>query len=329
MNTQPTRRNSLYLLAFVFLLAGLSACTENGAQADAYGNFEADDLLVSAELPGKIIEFNVEEGQVLKAGQQVGRLDSTQLVLKKEQLLAAIQAIKSKSPAIAAQLAVFEKQKASTEQQLSTLDTEKARIERLLKSDAATPKQLDDLTAQMDLLHRQIAVINEQQQAAEANLSVQKNGLLAEVLPLQKQIDQIEDQIERCRIINPIEGTVLNTYAERGEVTAPGKPLYRVAKLNPIVLRAYFGGDQLSSIKIGQTVRVAVDGPDDSMKEFTGTISWISEKAEFTPKVIQTKDERVNLVYACKILVENDGSLKIGMPAEVYGSAPAESTEEN
>ena len=315
MNTALIK-NTLRLLPFVLLLAG--SCNRQTSDADAFGNFEADDLLVSVELPGKLVDLNVEEGMELQADQVVGSIDSVQLLLKREQVQAAIRAIKAKSPAVAAQLKVFDQQKAATNQQLETLNNEKGRLERLLKDDAATTKQLDDLNAQIKLVNKQLNVVNEQQNAAEAQLSVQKNGLLAEVLPLQKQMDQIDDQLARCQIKNPIEGTVLQTYSQKGEYAMPGRPLYKVAKLSPIILRAYFSGAQLSSIKIGQTVTVAVDGPDGSMKEFSGKISWVSEKAEFTPKVIQTKEERVNLVYAAKILVKNDGSLKIGMPAEVH-----------
>ena len=311
-------------MKFQFLICGLlaiafsSACTKNAPKADAYGNFEAEERIVSAEASGRILNLNLEEGQDLKAGQQVGSIDSLQLVLKREQLRASIRAVVAKSPAIGAQLAVYEKQTAAVKQQLATLDREKRRVENLLKNDAATPKQLDDLNAQIEAAQRQMDVIGEQKTASNATLDVQKGGLLAEVLPLQKQILQLDDQLAKCHIVNPLDGTVLVKYAEPGEVTGFGKPLFKIADLATLTLRAYLAGDHLTNVKVGQEVKVLVDTADGKQQEFNGKIRWISPKAEFTPKVIQTKEERVNLVYALKITVPNDsGALKIGMPAEV------------
>lgn len=301
-----------------FVILSLAACQQTAPKADAYGNFEAEERLVSAEANGRILSLEVEEGQDLKAGQPVGAIDSLQIVLRREQLLASIRAVVAKSPAIGAQLAVFEKQTASVRQQLSTLEREKRRVENLLKSDAATPKQLDDLNAQIEAAQRQMELIGEQKSASNASLGVQKSGLLAEVLPLQKQIAQLDDQLAKCKIINPIAGTVLVKYAEPGEVTAFGKPLYKVADLATMTLRAYVAGDQLTRIKVGQELKVFVDIADGQQQEFPGKVQWISSRAEFTPKVIQTKEERVNLVYGVKIQVPNpEGQLKIGMPAEV------------
>lgn len=302
----------------LFFTALFFSCQKTAPKADAYGNFEADERIISAEAQGKILTLNIEEGQSLKAGQQVGSIDSVQLALRREQLQASIRAVVAKSPAIGAQLAVFEKQTASVKQQLATLDREKRRVENLLKSDAATPKQLDDLNAQIEAAQRQLDVIGEQRTASDAVLGVQKNGLLAEVLPLQKQVAQLDDQLAKCHIVNPLDGTVLVKYAEPGEVTSFGKPLYKIADLATMTLRAYVAGDQLARIKIGQDVRVLVDAAEGQQQEFVGRVRWISPKAEFTPKVIQTKEERVNLVYAVKISVANaEGALKIGMPAEV------------
>lgn len=295
-----------------------AACSSDGARADAYGNFEADDLIVSAEGSGRILQFIAEEGGQLKAGDTVGTIDASQLSLRREQLEASIRAVAARSPAIAEQLAVFEKQSAAVRQQMATLEREKRRVEALIRNDAATPKQLDDLNAQLEAAQRQLDVVAGQQTATNASLSVQKGGLLAEITPLQKQIGQLDDQIAKCRITNPVAGTVLVTYAEAGEVTAVGKPLYKIADLSSLVLRAYVSGKQLSAVKIGQEVKVSVDAGDGSMKELTGKITWISPKAEFTPKVVQTREERVSLVYAVKISVPNtDGMLKIGMPGEV------------
>lgn len=306
------------LIFGLFLITFTSFCTQFAPKADAYGNFEAEERIVSAEATGKILSLNIEEGQDLVAGKQVGSIDSLQIALKREQLLASIRAVVAKSPAIGAQLAVYEKQTASVRQQLTTLDREKRRVENLLKNDAATPKQLDDLNAQIEAAQRQLEVIGEQKTASNATLGVQKSGLLAEVLPLQKQILQLEDQLAKCHIINPIEGTVLVKYAEIGEITAFGKPLYKVADMGTLTLRAYVAGDQLANIKVGQPVKVFVDIADGKQQEFGGEIRWISSRAEFTPKVIQTREERVNLVYAVKIRVPNEtGALKIGMPAEI------------
>jgi HlyD family secretion protein len=307
-------------IIFPIFLAGLllAGCGNNEPEADAYGNFEADELIVGAEAGGRILALALEEGQTLEAGAIVGSIDSTQLTLRREQLQASIRALSAKSPAIGAQLAVFERQMNAARQQLSTLEREKKRVENLLKNDAATPKQLDDLDAQYEQAQRQMDVILEQRSATGATLSVQKSGLLAEALPLQKQIAQLDDQIARCRIVNPAAGTVLVRYAEAGEMTAPGKPLYKLADLGRMELRAYVAGDQLGRLRIGQTLQVRTDAGDGAMRTYEGKLTWISGKAEFTPKVIQTKNERVNLVYAVKILVPNDGSLKIGMPGEVF-----------
>jgi HlyD family secretion protein len=310
--------NLKLLIGGLLTLTAHLACSKFAPKADAYGNFEAEERIVSAEASGKILTLNLEEGQDLKAGQQIGGIDSTQISLKRAQLLASIRAVVAKSPAIGAQLAVFEKQTAAVRQQLTTLEHEKRRIESLLRNDAATPKQLDDLNAQIEAAQRQMEVIGEQKTASNATLGVQKNGLLAEVLPLQKQIAQLDDQLAKSRIINPMDGVVLVKYAEPGEITSFGKPLYKVADMTTLTLRAYVAGDQLPNIKLGQEVKVLIDVSDGKQQEYSGKIRWISSRAEFTPKVIQTKEERVNLVYAVKISVLNEtGVLKIGMPAEV------------
>lgn len=311
--------NTLVKIQFgALLVLALTACQKTAPKADAYGNFEADEHIVSAEAAGKILELRVEEGQTVQAGEVLGRVDSTQIVLKIEQLKASIRAVSAKSPAVAAQLAVFERQMAANKQNLATLDREKRRVENLLKSDAATSKQLDDLNAQIEAAERQQDVILEQKTATGANLDVQKGGLLAEILPLQKQIAQLEDQLAKCRIVAPAAGTVLSTYADAGEVTAPGKPVCKTAPLDPMILRAYVAGSQLANVKVGQQVKVSVDAGGGQLRDYQGRVTWVSPKAEFTPKIIQTRDERVNLVYAVKISVANpDGALKIGMPAEV------------
>ncbi|MCC6413026.1 MAG: efflux RND transporter periplasmic adaptor subunit [Saprospiraceae bacterium] len=307
-----------FLIAAALAALFLPACKSNQTEADAYGNFESDALLVSAEATGRILDLKAEEGNILEKGAVVASIDSTQLVLRRDQLRASIRAVAAKSPAIAEQLAVYEKQLSASRQQIKTLQREKQRVENLIKADAATTKQLDDINAQIDQVQEQILVITGQRTASGATLNAQKGGILAEIEPLQKQIIQLDDQIARCNVVNPRKGTVLVSYAEKGEIAQFGKPLYKIAGIDTLILRAYLGGDQLGSVKIGQAITVRVDAPDGKYTEYTGTLTWLSEQAEFTPKVIQTKDERVNLVYAMKIKVPNpDGRLKIGMPAEV------------
>lgn len=299
------------------LAVTLVACQHQQSDTDAYGNFEAEERLVSAEGTGKIIELTVEEGQRVQAGQVVGRIDSTQIVLKIAQLEASILAILAKKPAIGAQLAVFDDQAAVITANINNLERERKRIENLVKKDAATPQQLDQLNDQLIQLKRQLEVVQAQKSAAFASLNVQQTGITAEVAPLQHQIAQLRDQLQKCRITVPATGVVLTKFAEPGEVTSVGKPLFKTADLDNMILRAYISGGQLSSVQLGQEVTVSVDGPDGQRLSRKGKISTIADKAEFTPKVIQTKEERVNLVYAIQIAVPNDGIFKIGMPAEV------------
>lgn len=290
-----------YFSAALLLVA--TACNNNGSEFDATGNFEADEIIISAEASGKIIQLVVEEGAALKSQAVVGIIDTTQLHLRKKQLEYSIRAVNAKQPNATVQLAAIT-------EQIETAKREKKRVENLLKDDAATQKQLDDLNAQLDLLQRQYA-------ATQSTLSITKQSLQSETLPLKAQLEQVQDQISKSQIVNPINGTVLALYAKQNEVVNPGKALYKIADLSTIILRAYISGSQLSQIKLGQQVKVLVDAPENGYKEYTGTISWVSDKAEFTPKTIQTKDERANLVYAMKINVKNDGYLKLGMYGEV------------
>jgi HlyD family secretion protein len=200
---------------------------------------------------------------------------------------------------------------------MNTLLRERKRTENLLRQDAATGKQLDDINSQIDLLKRQMDVTQQQINVQRSNVSTQNRSILSEGKPLQKRVEQLNDQLERANIINPVSGTVLTKYAQAGEMTSAGKALYKIADMSEMILRAYISGGQLSQVKLGQPVKVLVDDGDDKYKEYTGTITWISDKAEFTPKTIQTKEERANLVYATRIKVKNDGYLKIGMYGEV------------
>lgn len=303
-----------YLIA---LGVALTACNGKENPYDASGTFEAVETIVSAEATGRIIQLNLEEGQALKAGQTVGYIDSLQLFLKKKQLEAQIRATGSRVPDIIAQTNVYKQQIAVSQVRLDNLLHEQKRIQNLLKADAATPKQLDDINAQVEELQKQLDVIRKQDAAQTSVLRTQTSGLRGDVLPLYVQIEQTSDQLAKTKIVNEVNGTVLTKYAEANEVASAGKPLYKIADLSTLILRAYVTGDQLPGIRLNQPVKVLVDDAGGKYRELPGTIEWISNKAEFTPKTIQTKDERANLVYAVKIRVKNDGLLKIGMYGEV------------
>lgn len=295
---------NMKIISSLILVAVLGGCGNGNSPFDATGNFEATEIIVAAEASGRIMELNIEEGQSLKAGQVIGWIDTTQLALKRQQLQFSISAVMARQPDVKVQLAAIR-------EQIATATREKARVERLLKSDAATPKQLDDLNAQIDLFQRQLA-------ATQSSLDVTTRSLRSETFPLRAQLDQIKDQLKKSVVINPIDGIVLTTFALKDEVVGMAKPLYKIGEVSKLKLRAYVSGSQLSGIKLGQQVKVHVDDGADAYKTYPGVISWISEKAEFTPKTIQTKDERANLVYPIKILVDNkDGLIKIGMYGEV------------
>jgi HlyD family secretion protein len=277
----------------------LTACSGNNNGSDAYGNFEAKEVMVSAEAQGKIIQLNLEEGDLLTENQQVGLIDTTIQFLQKQQLLAQKQAISTKIASVNAQIAVQEEQK-------QNLQNEKIRIEKLYTDKAATQQQFDDINSKYDVLVKQIAATKTQIDAVYKELNL-----------VDKQVDVLNEQINKAIIVNPIQGTVLEKYIEAGEIAAFGKAIYKIARLDEIDLRIYVSGAQLPGVKIGQTVKVFIDKDENSNEEFKGTVSWISDQAEFTPKIIQTKEERVNMVYAVKVKVNNDGKLKIGMPGEV------------
>jgi HlyD family secretion protein len=308
----------LKLSIFVCLLAiSFTACNNNKAPYDATGTFEATETIVPAEANGVIKSFDIQEGETLDSGVQIGYIDTTQLFLKKKQLEAQIKTMGYKLPDIAPQTAQFKQQAAVTQSHLDYLLKEKTRTENLLKADAATPKQLDDINAQITTAEQQIKAIYKQGAAQVSTLQTQRSGISGDVAPLYIQIEQLNDQLDKSKIINPVNGTVLTKFAEADEMATIGKPLYTIADLSTIILRAYITGDQFASIKLGQKVKVLVDDSSGTSREYEGTVEWISNKAEFTPKTIQTKDERANLVYAVKINVKNDGLLKIGMYGEV------------
>jgi len=281
----------------------LSACNDNKVSFDASGSFEAEETIISSEATGTIKQFSIEEGQIVEAGQEIGYIDSLQLYLKKKQLEAQVTAILGKKPNIPVQLSALQ-------EQLKTTEKERTRVANLVKGDAATPKQLDDINAQIEVLKKQI-------EAQQSTLSISSEGLSKDIVPLQVQVEQLNDQLAKCKIINPASGTVLAKYAEANEMTTIGKPLYKIADLSNIILRAYITSNQLTKVKLNQKVKVLTDDGKGGYKETEGTVTWINDKAEFTPKTIQTKDERANMVYAVKIKVKNDGSYKVGMYGEI------------
>jgi HlyD family secretion protein len=285
-----------------YLLIGfivITACSGRKQKSDAYGTFESTEITVSSEANGRILKFDISEGDVIEAGSLLGYIDTTDLVLKKEQIIAQRKAISNKSANVFSQIEVQKQQK-------KNLLTEKSRIENLLKNNAATTKQLDDINGSLDLIDKQIF-----------SIQTQNSSVFNETESLTKQIEQIEQSIKKCYIVNPLNGTVLTKFAEPNEVTTFGKALYKIADLSYMMLRVYVSESQLSSIKIGQKVEVLIDKNAKELTKLEGVITWVSQNAEFTPKIIQTREERVNLVYAIKIKVKNDGSLKIGMPGEV------------
>lgn len=285
---------------FTFLiLINLVACNKNNDKADGYGNFEATEVTISAEAIGKIEYLNLEEGAIVAPNTQVGLIDTIQLYLSKQQLFAAKNTIASKSVNVLSQTAVLN-------EQLKTTLIEQKRIQNMFAENAATKRQVDEINGKVNVLNEQIKSIKTQ----EAPISNEQKSI-------DVQIEKINDQIQKCKITSPFQGTVLAKYSEENEITNFGKPLYKLADLTTLTLRVYISEKQLNQIKVGQKVTVKIDTQED-MKSYPGTISWISSSAEFTPKIIQTKEERANLVYAVKVNVKNDGSLKIGMPAEMW-----------
>ena len=303
------------IAAIISLL--ISGCTSNENEFDASGTFEADETIVSSEMPGKILTFNVEEGMHLVKDSVVGTVDATNIDLQQQQVEASINALNEKTANVNPQIELLQNQLAVQQSQLDNLLHERTRIENLLKADAATTKQLDDLNAQIDVVKKSMTVTQQQINVRKNDVATQNRSILSEAEPLRKRVAQLEDQQQRANIINPVNGTVITKYAEAGEVTSSGKALYKIADLSELNLRAYVTGVQLPTIKLGQQVKVMIDQGEKKYKEYTGNIVWISDKAEFTPKTIQTKEERANLVYAIKVKVKNDGFLKIGMYGEV------------
>jgi HlyD family secretion protein len=286
-------------ISVLLLFAAFIVSCVNNHRSDAYGTFEAIDVLVSSEATGRLLAFEISQGDVVKEGTFIGMVDTTDHHLR-------ILQIEKQQMALDARISSINSQIRVQQQQLENLNIEKSRVESLFSEGAATQQQLDDVNGKHDLLIEQIA-----------STRVSKESVLAEKGTLDIQKEQVRESIRKCYIINPIDGTVLDKYAEAGEVTAFGKPLYKIANLDEIQLRVYISGAQLPDVKLGQEVEVLIDQGEKGFSGLTGRVAWISPEAEFTPKIIQTKEERVNLVYAVKVLVKNDGTLKIGMPGEV------------
>ncbi len=309
------------LSATIFIFSFI-ACNNNKHQSDASGTFEVVEVVVSSEATGKILSLNIREGDTISKGEIVGEIDTINLALQKQQIEASIQSLDEKTINVAPQVDLLKKQLAVQQSQLQNLLHEKKRFENLLNQDAATGKQVDDINAKADLAKKQIAVTQQQINVQRNNISTQNKSIMSEKNPLEKNVAQINEQIKKSNIVNPVSGTVITKYAEAGELTTTGKALYSIADLSEMTLRAYVSETQLSQIKLNQNVKVLIDNGNDGYKEMNGIITWISDKAEFTPKTIQTKDERANLVYAIKIKVKNDGYLKIGMYGEVNFKSP-------
>ena len=287
------------LLGLCSLLALFSACGNGAPKQDATGTFETTEVLVSAEASGCLLYFDIEEGMLLKAGEEVGVVDTVQLYLKKLQLEASLKSVEEQRPDIL-------KQVAATKEQISAAQRERNRVANLLKVGAANQKQLDDAEDQLEVLRKQLVAQNSTLSNSHQSLTWQSSSVGI-------QVAQVEDQLKKCHITSPITGTVLAKYAEVGELTAMGTPLFKVADTEQMYLRAYITSEQLSQVKLGQKVTVFSDYGTDEHKQYPGVVTWISDTSEFTPKTILTKNERANLVYAVKIAVHNDGLLKIGM----------------
>jgi len=286
------------ILVSVVVFGSFISCGKD-EKADGYGNFEATEITVSAEANGKIEFLDLEEGVILEKNQNVGLIDTMQLYLNKEHAMASLKTIGSRSGNVLSQIAVLN-------EELKTARSEKDRVQKMFSENAATQRQVDQAVGKVNVINQQIN-----------SVGTQNKPIVNEAKSAEVQIKIIEDQIQKSNIINPVQGTVLSKYAEPGEITVFGKPLYKIADISEMTLRVYIGEPQLPQVRVGQKVTVKID-LEEGMKDYEGKVSWISSSAEFTPKIIQTKEERVNLVYAVKIIVQNDSSLKIGMPAEMW-----------
>lgn len=309
----------------------LSSCNKNNNEFDASGVFEATEVIVSAESSGQILQLMFQEGDVLTKGQTIGNIDCENMELQKAQAEASLEALNAKTNSAQPQVEILKEQLNSQSKnieaqkvQLAVLHKEENRISNLVKAEAIPTQQLDEISGKVSVLQKQIEasesllrVTQQQISSQKQQISIANRAILSERKPMEQKIAQMNNLIGNCTIINPVNGTVLVKYVENAEMTAPGKALYKIADMQELILRAYISGSQIPKVKVNDTVKVFVDNGEEGYKEMQGKVSWISSKAEFTPKTIQTKDERANLVYATKVTVKNDGYLKIGMYGEI------------
>ena len=287
----------LQIIALSLLIIG--ACKNGEKKSDAFGNFEAVETIVSSETAGKLLSMEVRQGDQLEPGKLIAQIDTTEIILKKLQTEAQLVASETKMQNVTAQINVLKEQK-------KNVQTTQQRIAKMFADQAATQQQMDDINGQLNVLDKQVSATNTQFQLIASEMEVVK-----------RQLDLLNEQLTKCQIKSPIKGTVLETYLETGELATPGKPVLKMADLSNLELKVYVSGAQLSNVKLGNEVKILIDSGAKEMQSLSGKISWISSESEFTPKIIQTKEERVKLMYAVKIVVPNDGSLKIGMPGEV------------
>jgi HlyD family secretion protein len=280
-------------------LLSFGACKNGAQKSDAYGNFEAVETIVSSEAAGKLLAMEVKQGDQIKVGQSIAMIDTTELILKKQQTIAQLFASETKKQNVTAQINVLKEQKKNVE-------TTQLRFSKMFTDKAATQQQMDEINGQVNVLDKQILSTNTQFQLIGSEMEV-----------IKKQLDLLDEQLTKCHIKSPIGGTVLETYLETGELASPGKPILKMADLTNLELKVYVSGAQLVQVKLGNEVKVLIDSGVKEIQTISGKISWISSEAEFTPKIIQTKEERVKLMYAVKVVVANNGTLKIGMPGEV------------
>lgn len=296
-------KNTVYSFIVLLVVSFVVSCSGNSGKKFATGTFEATEVVVSAEASGRLLSFDIEEGDRVKAGNVIGIIDTTQLYLKKLQLEASLRSLTSSKSDVYKQIAVIKKQ-------IETAEREEKRVESLLEAGAATQKQMDDIRSQVELLRNQL--VAQQSTLSNANSSIDGQSASVNI-----QILQIEDMLDRSRIVSPIDGVVLGKYLEKGELAAQGRPLFKVADMDKVYMRAYLTSVQLADIKIGDEVKVFADFGSDERREYKGTVTWISSQSEFTPKTILTDDERANLVYAVKVMIPNDGYIKLGMYGEM------------
>jgi len=296
-------KKNMKRIILILSLVTLFSCNKEDHTADAFGNFESDEIILSSEVNGRVTELLIDEGSTIKLNDKLLQIDTTQLNLQKLNLIANSESINAKVQDIPSQLSVFQKK-------LEILEREKNRFSNMLKSGSATQKQLEDIVGEIEFTIKQM-------EATKVKLNEANRGILSQKNPINEQLKLIDDQIKRATVVAPFEGTIINKYINKDEFARIGTPLLKIANTKKMFLKAYIDGNNLSKVKIGSFAEIFIDGDKGEFKKYKGKVTFVSDKAEFTPKIVQTKEQRVNLVYSVKILVENDGSIKIGMPGEV------------